>query len=54
MSKGMYRGKPLEDFSKEELIDLVVELVMQRHPGMRECRDLVQGADGVWAVDEKD
>lgn len=54
MSKGMYRGKPLEDFTKEELIDLVVELVMQRNPGLRPCRDLVQGPDGVWAVDEKD
>lgn len=54
MSKGSFRGKPLEDFSKEELIDLVMELVMQRNPRLRECRDLVQGPDGVWAVDEKD
>ena len=48
MSKGLYRGKPLESFTKEELIDLVVELVMQRNPGLRECIDLVQGSDGVW------
>jgi hypothetical protein len=54
MSKGMYRGKPLETFSKEELIDLVVMLVTQHQQGLREAIDLEQGPDGVWAVNEKD
>lgn len=56
MSKGLYRGKPLEDHSKEELIDLIVDLMVQRmvKPAPQPCYDLVQGADGVWAVNEKD
>jgi len=64
MSKGSYRGRPLESYSKEELIDIVVEAVERasirlnnRTSQQREdddYRDMAQRPDGVWAVNERD
>lgn len=34
-SKGLWRGKPLEDFSKEELIEIICEMGRMRN-GERE------------------
>jgi hypothetical protein len=53
MSKGSYRGRPLESYSKEELIEMVVMLATQRQQDLREAIDLVE-IGGVWQVNERD
>lgn len=48
-SKGMYAGRPLEDHSKDELIDIVLEMGRLQH-GQREQaardRDILLGMVG--------
>ena len=53
MSKGSYRGKPLEDYSKEELIEMVVMLATQHQQALREAIDLHKVGE-IWQVNEKD
>lgn len=59
MSKGSYRGRPLEDYSKEQLIDIVVEVIEQSVARLRNRTSQQREDDDYrdmtpWQGDEKD
>ncbi len=42
-NKGLYKGKPIEEYTKEELEDIVVELGLLYTRSLEEAKDDRQG-----------
>ncbi len=50
-SKATYYGKPLEDYTKKELIAIIIEMGQQHERDRQECRETLDSIIGLTYAD---